>query len=105
MVAAGLCDILASDYYDPAMLAAVARLQADGIGQLPELWKLVSTNPAAALGLADRGEIAVGNRADLVLLDWPEGHTPAVRRCIVRGRAAYGAIAAGLGHDGWGGSL
>jgi alpha-D-ribose 1-methylphosphonate 5-triphosphate diphosphatase len=105
MVAAGLCDILASDYYYPAMLAAVARLQADGIGQLPELWKLVSTNPAAALGLADRGEIAVGNRADLVLLDWPEGHTPAVRRCIVRGRAAYGAIAAGLGHDGWGGSL
>jgi alpha-D-ribose 1-methylphosphonate 5-triphosphate diphosphatase len=95
MVAAGLCDILASDYYYPAMLAAVARLQADGIGQLPELWKLVSTNPAAALGLADRGEIAVGNRADLVLLDWPEGHTPAVRRCIVRGRAAYGAIAAG----------
>ena len=95
MVAAGLCDILASDYYYPAMLAAVARLQADGIGQLPELWKLVSTNPAAALGLADRGEIAVGNRADLVLLDWPEGHIPAVRRCIVRGRAAYGAIAAG----------
>jgi alpha-D-ribose 1-methylphosphonate 5-triphosphate diphosphatase len=95
MVAAGLCDILASDYYYPAMLAAVARLQADGFGQLPELWKLVSTNPAAALGLTDRGEIAVGNRADLVLLDWPEGRTPAVRRCIVRGRGAYGAIAAG----------
>lgn len=95
MVAAGLCDILASDYYYPAMLAAVARLQADGIGQLPELWKLVSANPAAALGLADRGEIAVGHRADLVLLDWPEGRTPAVRRCIVRGRGAYGAIAAG----------
>lgn len=95
MVAAGLCDILASDYYYPAMLAAVARLQADGIGQLAELWKLVAANPAAALGLADRGEIAVGRRADLVLLDWPEGRTPAVRQCIVSGRAAYGAIAAG----------
>ena len=95
MVAAGLCDILASDYYYPAMLAAVARLQADGIGQLPDLWKLVSTNPAAALGLADRGEIAAGHRADLVLLDWPEGGTPVVRQTFVNGRAAYGAMAAG----------
>jgi alpha-D-ribose 1-methylphosphonate 5-triphosphate diphosphatase len=95
MVAAGLCDILASDYYYPAMLAAVARLQADGIGQLPDLWKLVSGNPAAALGLADRGAVAVGRRADLVLLDWPEGRTPVVRQSYVNGRAAYGAIAAG----------
>lgn len=95
MVAAGLCDILASDYYYPAMLAAVARLQADGIGRLPDLWKLVSGNPAAALGLADRGEIAVGRRADLVLLEWPEGQPPVVRQSFVNGRAAYGAIAAG----------
>jgi alpha-D-ribose 1-methylphosphonate 5-triphosphate diphosphatase len=94
MVAAGLCDILASDYYYPAMLAAVARLQADGIGTLPQLWKLVSTHPAAALGLSGRGEIAPGRRADLVLLDWPEAGTPVVRQTFVNGRAAYGAIAA-----------
>jgi len=95
MVAAGLCDILASDYYYPAMLAAVARLQADGIGRLPDLWKLVSANAAAALGLANRGEIALGHRADLILMDWPESGTPVVRQCLVSGRAAYGAIAAG----------
>jgi alpha-D-ribose 1-methylphosphonate 5-triphosphate diphosphatase len=95
MVAAGLCDILASDYYYPAMLAAVARLQADGVSGLSDLWRLVSANPALALGLRDRGEIAVGQRADLILLDWPEGSTPVVRRCLVKGRAAYGAIAAG----------
>ena len=95
MVAEGLCDILASDYYYPAMLAAVARLQADGIGSLPELWKLVAANPATALGLNDRGQIAVGRRADLVLLDWPEGRTPVVSQCFVGGRAAYGAIAQG----------
>lgn len=95
MVAAGLCDILASDYYYPAMLAAVARLQADGVGALAEMWKLVSANPAQALGLQDRGEIALGRRADLVLLDWPDGHPPVVRSCLVAGRAAYGAIAAG----------
>ena len=95
MVAEGLCDILASDYYYPAMLAAVARMQADGIGSLPELWRLVAANPATALGLDDRGDIAVGRRADLVLLDWPEGRTPAVSQCFVGGRAAYGAIAQG----------
>lgn len=95
MVAAGLCDILASDYYYPAMLGAVARLHADGIGSLPDLWTLVSAKPAAALGLADRGEIAIGRRADLVLVDWPEDHAPVVRHCFVGGRAAYGAIAAG----------
>lgn len=95
MVAAGLCDILASDYYYPAMLAAMARLQADRIGSLPDLWRLVAANPATALGLSDRGDIAPGKRADLVLLDWPEGDPPAVRDCFVRGRAAYGALAAG----------
>jgi alpha-D-ribose 1-methylphosphonate 5-triphosphate diphosphatase len=95
MVAEGLCDILASDYYYPSMLAAVARLQADGIGRLPDLWTLVAANPAAALGLGDRGDIAIGRRADLVLLDWPEGHAPVVRQCLVNGRAAYGAIAMG----------
>lgn len=95
MVAEGLCDILASDYYYPALLSSVARLQADRIGTLPGLWKLVAANPAAALGLGDRGTIALGSSADLVLLDWPEGCTPVVRNCIVKGRAAYGAIAAG----------
>ncbi|PTE21626.1 phosphonate metabolism protein PhnM [Cereibacter changlensis JA139] len=95
MLAAGLCDILASDYYYPAVLAAVARLQADGAGALAGLWKLVAANPAEALGLADRGEIALGKRADLVLLDWPDGHPPVVRQTFVEGRAAYRAIAAG----------
>lgn len=95
MVAEGLCDILASDYYYPAMLAAVARLQADGVGTLSDLWKLVAANPAAALRLDDRGQITVNRRADLVLLDWPDGHTPVVRQCLVNGRAAYGAVAMG----------
>lgn len=95
MVAAGLCDVLASDYYYPAMLAAVARLLADGAMPLEALWPLVAANPARAMGLADRGEIAKGRRADLVLIDWPEGATPVVRRTWVSGRLAYEANAAG----------
>ncbi len=94
MLKRGLCDILASDYFYPALLTAVARLRTDGHA-LPDLWKLVSTNPARASGLTDRGEIAVGQRADLTLLDWPEGGTPAPRLTLVAGRAAYSAMAAG----------
>jgi alpha-D-ribose 1-methylphosphonate 5-triphosphate diphosphatase len=88
MVARGWCDVLASDYFYPAMLGALARLAADGIRPLHALWPLVSGGPAAAMRLADRGRIAAGLRADLVLLDWPERGTPAVRACWRGGRAA-----------------
>ncbi|WP_316859744.1 alpha-D-ribose 1-methylphosphonate 5-triphosphate diphosphatase [uncultured Cohaesibacter sp.] len=89
MVEAGLCDILASDYYYPAMLAAVARLDEEQRADRLSLWKLVSSNPAKAMKLADRGDIMIGKRADLVLVGWPEGHVPAVRRTWVAGRPAY----------------
>lgn len=95
MLARGLCDILASDYFYPSMLAAVGKLQADGHA-LPDLWKLISTNPARASGLTDRGQIAPGQRADLVLLDWPEGQVPSPRRTLVAGRTAYAATGAGV---------
>lgn len=89
MVEAGLCDVLASDYFYPAMLAAVARLDAEKRADRLTLWKLVSTGAARAMNLTDRGEIAVGQRADLVLVDWPEGHAPAIQGTWVGGRMAY----------------
>lgn len=95
MISRGLCDILASDYFYPAMLGAVARLHADRIAPLHTLWKLVAENPAAALRLADRGRIATGQRADLLLLDWPDHATPAPLRTWVAGRGGYSA----LNHD------
>lgn len=91
MVARGLCDILASDYFYPAMLAAVARLRADGVAPLHKLWSLVSDNPAQACGLTDRGRIAPGLRADLVLMDWPEGNAPAPVLTLCQGRTAFAA--------------
>lgn len=89
MIKRGLCDILASDYYYPAMLGAVFRLLSDEVAPLPALWKLVSQNPAAAMGLRDRGRVLPGLRADLVLLDVPEGHAPAPIRTWVAGRRGY----------------
>lgn len=95
MIREGLCDILASDYYYPAMLLGLARLRADGVAPLQTLWPLVSANPARASGLSDRGLIDIGKRADLVLIDWPDGGPPAVRRTWSAGREAYRAVPAG----------
>lgn len=91
MVEAGLCDVLASDYFYPAMLAAVARLLDERRAPLATLWGLVSSGPAAASGLTDRGRIEAGLRADLVLVDWPEGATPAAKLTLSGGRVAYRA--------------
>jgi alpha-D-ribose 1-methylphosphonate 5-triphosphate diphosphatase len=55
-------------------------------------WHLVSAGPAAMLGLSDRGTLAVGYRADLVILDAAD-HVVAT---ISGGRVSYmsGGIAA-----------
>jgi alpha-D-ribose 1-methylphosphonate 5-triphosphate diphosphatase len=92
MIARGLCDILASDYFYPAMLGAMVRLHADRVAPLPALWKLVSLNAARAMGLNDRGRIAPGQRADLLLLDWPDGQAPAPLRTWVADRPGYSAL-------------
>ena len=95
MVEAGLCDALASDYFYPAMLAAIAKLDAERRADRLALWSLVSSGPARAMGLPDRGDITVGKRADLVLVDWPDGSVPAIQGTWVAGRCAYRGIPAG----------
>ncbi|MFZ4807856.1 MAG: alpha-D-ribose 1-methylphosphonate 5-triphosphate diphosphatase [Hyphomicrobiaceae bacterium] len=88
MVAAGLCSTLASDYYYPAQIAAafkIVRMQGSTLGAV---WPLVSTNGARAMGLADRGEIAPGQRADLIVVD-PRGPRPEVVATFVAGRLVH----------------
>ena len=62
----GLLHILSSDYVPSSPLQAVFQLDADGALGLADGARLVSANPARAVGLDDRGEVAVGKRADLV---------------------------------------
>ncbi|MET4293773.1 alpha-D-ribose 1-methylphosphonate 5-triphosphate diphosphatase [Bradyrhizobium sp. LB8.2] len=69
MIAKRLCSVLVSDYYYPAQLLAAFRLAADGVLPLTEAWNLVSAAPARATGLADRGVLAEGRRADILLVD------------------------------------
>ena len=69
MIEKGLCSILASDYYYPAPILAAFRLAVDGILPLADAWRLISAAPAQAAGLADRGILAQGQRADIILVD------------------------------------
>ncbi|GAB1575468.1 alpha-D-ribose 1-methylphosphonate 5-triphosphate diphosphatase [Bordetella petrii] len=85
MVRAGLCDILTSDYYYPAPLAAALRLAEQGILPLPQAWRLVSANPARAAGLADRGTLAAGQAADAIVVDDSLPGLPRVCAAIVGG--------------------
>ena len=56
--AAGLLHILASDYHPAAMLAAVNVLSQSDPSGMVGATRLVTANPATALKLIDRGEIA-----------------------------------------------
>ena len=82
----GLLDILSSDYVPAALLMGAFRLaDAPKVGGLPGAIRLVSKNPAEAAKLFDRGEIAVGRRADLVRARSHHGE-PVVRAVWRAGR-------------------
>ncbi|MGX9350405.1 alpha-D-ribose 1-methylphosphonate 5-triphosphate diphosphatase [Shimia sp. W99] len=67
-VKGGTCTVLASDYYYPSLLYVVEQLVRDGMA-LGDAWALVSSNPARAMGLHDRGAIVPGKRADLLVIE------------------------------------
>lgn len=72
-IAEGLCSVLASDYFYPAQLHAAARLEADGVAPLADVWPLISGNAVRACGLDDRGTLETGQRGDIVALARTEG--------------------------------
>jgi alpha-D-ribose 1-methylphosphonate 5-triphosphate diphosphatase len=76
---AGHLDILSSDYVPASLLMAAFLLpeQAPAIS-LPQALATVTTNPARATGLTDRGALQAGLRADLVRVQRADG-VPVVR--------------------------
>lgn len=66
-IAEGRVSILVSDYFYPSLLRAPFLIAELGLLPLDKAWRLVSGNPADAVGLADKkGRIAVGADADLI---------------------------------------
>jgi alpha-D-ribose 1-methylphosphonate 5-triphosphate diphosphatase len=75
----GLLDMLSSDYIPSSLLMAALQLpQHVPAIDLAAAIRTVTKTPAEAVGLADRGEIAVGKRADLIRVH-VAGDVPAVR--------------------------
>ena len=74
LASSGLLDMLSSDYVPSSTLQGVFLLR-DGIADmtLPEAAATATANPARAVGLEDRGEIAAGKRADFVRVREIEG--------------------------------
>jgi alpha-D-ribose 1-methylphosphonate 5-triphosphate diphosphatase len=81
LAAAGLLDVMSSDYMPASLLTAALRLPrvVPGI-DLAAAIRTVTKTPAAAVGLDDRGEIAPGKRADLIQVR-VAGEVPMVR-CV-----------------------
>ena len=75
----GLLDILSSDYIPSSLLMGALQLpeHVPAIG-LPAAIRTVTKAPAEAVGLTDRGEVAIGKRADLIRVH-VAGHVPVVR--------------------------
>jgi alpha-D-ribose 1-methylphosphonate 5-triphosphate diphosphatase len=75
----GLLDILSSDYVPSSLLMAALQLPRDVPAiDLAAAVRTVTSTPAEAVGLSDRGEIAVGKRADIIRVHVGHG-IPVVR--------------------------
>jgi len=81
-----MLDIMSSDYV-PASLLMAALMLPDAVPgiDLATAVRSVTRNPALAVGLTDRGEIAAGRRADLIRVHVAQG-VPAVRGVWRAGR-------------------
>jgi alpha-D-ribose 1-methylphosphonate 5-triphosphate diphosphatase len=86
LIRAGLCDGLVSDYHIPALPLAVWALVDGGVLPVERAWALISSGPARVLRMADRGRVAEGLRADLVVMD-PE--TREVSATLAGGRLSH----------------
>jgi alpha-D-ribose 1-methylphosphonate 5-triphosphate diphosphatase len=82
----GILDILSSDYVPSSLVAgAMALADVPAVGGVAGAIRLVTKTPATVAGFHDRGEIAVGKRADLLRLTIADGY-PVVREVYREGR-------------------
>ncbi len=88
----GCCQLLGSDYAPMTLMHAAFALAADGQLSLADSLAMISTHPAAAIGLHNEtGAIRENLAADLVLIDATRGFIPRIVRTWVEGRMVYTA--------------
>lgn len=86
LIRAGLCDALVSDYHYPSLANAAFTLVDKGLLPFAQAWAMISENPARIMGLDDRGVIAAGKRADLVICN---AQTREIEGTLAAGRWAH----------------
>lgn len=86
LVEEGLCDALISDYYIPALAQATWAIADARVLSFAHAWEMISTRPAQIMGLADRGRLDAGQRADLVVLN---PNTRRIEATFARGQIVY----------------
>ena len=84
LAAANLLDIVSSDYV-PYALVSSAFMLAELWHDIPRAIATVTKNPAQAVGLTDRGTLALGMNADIVRVGLVD-QKPVVRGVWSRGR-------------------
>lgn len=87
---AGVADCLCADYSPASLIVSIFKIPELSDLDLPAAIRLVTLNPAKAAQLGDRGEIAVGKRADLIAVGMPGG-LPQVTDVWSNGKVAYHA--------------
>lgn len=83
----GLAQIICSDYYSPSMLLSIFKLRETGF-PLCEAVCFASYYPAQAIGLKNKGNIAVGNIADIIIVN-ENKPLPFVTAVFVDGKLKY----------------
>jgi alpha-D-ribose 1-methylphosphonate 5-triphosphate diphosphatase len=84
-----LLDIFSSDYVPSSLLMATFMLGQLEQWSLPKAVCTVTRNPARTIGLQDRGELAVGLRADLLRVRMNRAGMPTVLETWLVGKRAY----------------
>ncbi|SCB15176.1 alpha-D-ribose 1-methylphosphonate 5-triphosphate diphosphatase [Rhizobium hainanense] len=83
----GLLGIIAADYHPAAFVPAIFKIADVVAGGLPAAVATATSNAARSAGLMDRGEIAVGQLADLVAVE--PGSVHRIRATFRGGRIVY----------------
>jgi alpha-D-ribose 1-methylphosphonate 5-triphosphate diphosphatase len=84
----GAADILCSDYYPAALLHSAFKLEEEGILPLPAAVRMLTLNPARAMGIdGDYGSVEKGKKADLLVV-LKIHRRPMVYKCFIDGRTA-----------------
>ncbi|MDS9466164.1 alkylphosphonate utilization protein [Paracoccus sp. MBLB3053] len=77
MLRSHLGDAIVSDGAPAAMVPLALSLAGPELAELPRIWAMLSSRPAEIMGLADRGRLDLGCRADLAIISRRTGRVEA----------------------------